>query len=282
MAKLKNLKNYWTLLPFLIVLLLIEIVPLFNIIFKSFFDPEGNATLANYVEIFTKPIYLKTVSNSLYLPFLSSLGGLIIAFCSGLAISASSAKTQNTFMSILNMTSNFCGVPLAFAFMIILGNSGVLVLLAQKLGLGIFNNFNLYSINGIALVYLYFQIPLGTLMIIPAFNGIRKEWKESAALLHASSFTFWMRVGVPVLVPSIVNTFCMLFANALAAYATIYALVTNNFPVLPTKVAEMFTGEVVQRAEFGSALTVVMLVMMIVVIALGNLVKKLCARGETA
>jgi len=282
MTKLKNLKYYWTLIPFIVLLLLIEIVPLFNIIFKSFFDTSGNVSMANYVEIFTKPIYLKTVWNSIYLPLLSSVGALIIAFCSGLAISASSAKAQNAFMSILNMTSNFCGLPLAFAFMIILGNSGVLVLLSQSIGFSPLANFKLYSINGIAMVYLYFQIPLGTLMIIPAFTGIKKEWRESAALMHASSFQFWMKVGVPVLIPSIVNTFSMLFANALAAYATIYALVTNNFPVLPTKVAEMFTGEVVQRAEFGSALTVIMLLLMIIVIAAGNLVKKYCVRGETA
>ena len=88
-----------------------------------------------------------------------------------------------------------------------------------------------------------------------------------------------MRVGVPVLIPGITGTFTMIFANALAAYATIYALVQNNFPVLPTKIADCFTGDIVGRPEIGSALTVVLLLIMCLALILSNLVKKYGVKG---
>ena len=278
-SKLKGLGKYWTLLPFLLLVILIELTPLGNIIRQSFISEDGVLGFDNYIAIFSKAIYRKTIGNSLRLTFSASLIGLLLAFLGGMAISTAKAKTQNTFTSLLNMASNFCGIPLAFAFMIVMGSTGVLTLTAKSLGWKWLANFDLYSLKGILLVYVYFSIPIGTLMIIPSFNGIKKEWKEAAMLMNASSFQFWWKVGVPVLIPSITGTFSMIFANALAAYATIYALVQNNFPVLPTKIADCFTGDIVGRPEIGSALTVILLLIMCVVLILSNLVKKYCVKG---
>jgi putative spermidine/putrescine transport system permease protein len=279
-TRVKGLAKYWTILPFAALIIAIELTPLGNIIVQSFHSPEdGSVGFQNYITIFTKAIYLKTIWNSVRLTLDAALVGLLLSFLGGLAISTASPKAQNTFMSILNMTSNFCGIPLAFAFMIILGKAGVLTQFGSIIHWKWLADFNVYTISGIMMVYVYFSVPLGTLMIIPAFNGIKKEWKEAATLMDASSFQFWTRIGVPTLLPSIVGTFSMIFANALAAYATIYALVQNNFPVLPTKIAECFTGDVDTKVELGSTLTVVMLVLMCVVLVIGNVIKKRCVKG---
>lgn len=278
-SKLKGLGKYWTLLPFCLLIVLIELTPLGNIIRQSMISEDGVFGFDNYVAIFTKAIYRKTIGNSLRLTLSASLIGLLLAFLGGMAVSTTKAKTQNTFISILNMASNFCGIPLAFAFMIVMGSTGVLTLSAKSIGWDWLANFDLYTLKGILLVYVYFSIPIGTLMIIPAFNGIKKEWKEAAMLMNASSVQFWWKIGIPVLIPSITGTFSMIFANALAAYATIYALVQNNFPVLPTKIADCFTGDIIGRPEIGSALTVVLLLIMCVVLLLGNLVKRYAVKG---
>ena len=73
------------------------------------------------------------------------------------------------------------------------------------------------------LCYIYFQIPLATLLLIPAFDGLKKEWREAVALLGGSETVYWLKVGLPNLLPSILGTFSVLFANAVAAYATAYA-----------------------------------------------------------
>ncbi len=118
-------------------------------------------------------------------------------------------------LNISNLTNNFSGVPLAFAFMIMLGNSGVFIMLAKKFGVEILMNFNLYSWMGLLLMYVYFQIPLGVMLLFPTLQGIKEELKQAAFLLGASSFEFWRYIGLPIILPGIVGVFSILFANAM-------------------------------------------------------------------
>ena len=282
MKKIWNgLKVRVTALPLFVLALMFLLLPLGNLVVKSFCLPEaGTFTLQNYRDIFTKAIYLAAIKNSLKLSFLSTAAGLFISFITALAVTQLAPKGQSRFMSVLNMVSNFAGLPLAFAFIVIMGSSGVVIQIAEELGFTLFSEFRLYSEDGLLLLFIYFQIPLGTLLLIPAFQGIRPEWKESAAIMRANPLQFWTKVGVPVLIPSLTGTFGMLFANALTAYATAYVLMTTNYPLLPIKIASMFTGEMAQQEELGSALSIVMMGIMLAVIALSNLVKnKLYYRG---
>ena len=124
--------------------------------------------------------------------------------------------------------------------------------------------------NGMSLIYIYFQIPLSTLLLIPAFDGVQKQWKEACTLQGGTPGIFWRKVGIPVLMPSILGTFSVLFANALAAYATIYALMMDNIALLPVQIAGCFTGEVKIRAGLGGALSVVMMAIMVIMILITN------------
>ncbi|MEM5774116.1 MAG: hypothetical protein AAGU05_03870, partial [Anaerolineaceae bacterium] len=108
---------------------------------------------------------------------LSTAFGIVIGFLGAQAAHNARGRIRNFFLTILNMTSNFAGVPLAFAYMIILGNSGVIKMLAQAYGPQGLASFDLYTSTGLLIMYVYFQIPLSTLLLIPAFNGIREEWK---------------------------------------------------------------------------------------------------------
>jgi putative spermidine/putrescine transport system permease protein len=139
--------------------------------------------------------------------------------------------------------------------------------------------FNLYSSQGLMLLFVYFQIPMGTLLMFPGFQAIRPEWKEASALMKANGFQFWCRVGLPVLIPSLAGTFGMLFANALTAYATPFMLMATNYPLLPIKITSMFTGEMAPQPEVGSALSLVMIGIMLAVIGLCNVFKSVFYKG---
>ena len=181
-------------------------------------------------------------------------------------------KVQNVFSAILNITSNFAGVPLAFAYMIMLGNSGILTLIGSKYGISALGNFDLYTRDGLALMYVYFQIPLGTLLMLPALNAIKKQWKEAATLMKAGGVKFWFYIGIPVLLPSILGTFSVLFCNALAAYATAYALLASNYSLLPINITNLFVGDIIMRKELGSALSVIMMIMMTIAVLINQYV----------
>ena len=79
------------------------------------------------------------------------------------------------------VASNFAGVPLAAAFFFTLGRIGLVTAAFELLGIDLYDSgFSLYSFWGLTLVYLYFQIPLMVWVILPALDGLKKDWREAA------------------------------------------------------------------------------------------------------
>ncbi len=262
---MKSQKMYLlALVPFILVVALFELLPVVMVIFRSFMPSDGfGFTLDHYFDIFGKRLYQQAILNSVIVSFFSAIIGIIVAFFGAKAYHNTSGTKKNLFVNMLNMTSNFSGIPLAFAFIILFGNVGIIVNFGKMFGIECLASFNLYSVGGLLLTYIYFQIPLATLLMIPSFRVLKKEWQESVALLGGTSWDFWCKVGLPALIPSILGTMSILFANAVAAYATAYALMTNNLSLLPIRISEQFVGDIIQRPEFGSALSVVLMALMV-------------------
>ena len=276
--KKQTWKNCLVLLPFAIVVCLYELLPLLQLALNSFHDENTGAwSLSNYGKIFSTPLYQASIVNSIRISLISALVGICVAFIAAKSYHDAGEKFQNFFTMVLNMTSNFSGVPLTFGFMILLGNTGVLTLVAQKLGF--LQDFNLYSGNGLTLIYIYFQIPLATLLLIPAFLGIKKEWREAAILLHCGSLRYWFLIGIPNLLTSLLGTLSVLFSNALAAYAAAYALLLSNYALLPLQISSKFKGDVRINKELGGALSVVMICLMVAATLVNNYLTKKHAKG---
>lgn len=281
----RNVRYYYllALIPFLFLVIMYELMPLIMLVVDSFKSEQSKEilfTLENYQKIFSTLSYRKAIANSLRITSISTAFGIVIAFLGARAAYNSRGRFRNVYLAVLNMTSNFAGVPLAFAYMIILGNAGVLKQIANMYGIEFLQNFDLYSSNGLTMIYVYFQIPLSTLLLIPAFNGIRREWGEANMLLGGTSWHFWQRVGIPVLLPSLFSTLSVLFANALSAYATAYALLMNNFSLLPINISASFVGDIRSKPKLGAALSVVMMVIMSIVILVNNYITKKTTKWE--
>lgn len=252
------------LLPFALFFLLFQIAPLVWVAIHSLiFDDSWS--LANFSKIFASRFYLQAIQHSLQIAFWSSLIGMLIAILGSYSLHQVDSKLRDFVMAFSNMTSNFAGVPLAFAFIILLGFNGTLTLLLKQSGF--ISDFNLYSKTGLIVLYSYFQIPLGVLLLYPAFDALREDWRESAALLGASPWQFWRHIGLPVITPALLGTFVILLANALGAYATVYALTTGNFNVLPIRIAAMVAGDISLDPNLGSALAMILVGLMLLITA---------------
>jgi putative spermidine/putrescine transport system permease protein len=153
-------------------------------------------------------------------------------------------------------------VPLAFAFLATLGRLGlVTVILRDWFGINIYAlGFNLLSFSGLTITYLFFQIPLMILIVTPAVDGLRREWREAADILGASSFQYWRMVAIPILWPSLLGTFALLFANSFGAVATAYALTGSSLSIVPILLFAQIRGDVLQDPHLGYALAFGMIV----------------------
>lgn len=274
-------KNYLALLPFVLIVVCYELIPLVQLIFNSFIDQEtGGVSVGNFTRIFTTPLYQTAIWNSIRISLVSAVIGITIAFIGAKAYYDAGSRLRRIFTMVLNMTSNFSGVPLTFAFMILMGNTGVFTLIGKELNIPWLADFNLYSGSGLMVIYIYFQIPLATLLLMPSFLGLRKEWKEAAAILHANSWMYWFKVGIPNLLPGLLGTVSVLFSNALAAYATAYALIVNNYALLALQISSKFKGDVRIDKQMGGALAVVLIVLMLLATMLNNHLTKKNTKGR--
>lgn len=260
------------LVPFALFFFVFQIAPLFWVMIHSVQSEEFGWGLANFSKIFNSKFYLQAIRYSLEISFWSSVFGIIIAVLGSYSLRRVDSRLRNFVNAFANMTSNFSGVPLAFAFIILLGFNGTFTIMLKQAG--IIQDFNLYSKTGLIILYTYFQIPLGVLLLYPAFDALREDWRESAALLGANGWQYWRHIGLPVLTPALLGTFVILLANALGAYATVYALTTGNFNVLTIRIAAMVSGDISLDPNMASALAVVLVALMTLVTIVHQLLLK--------
>lgn len=252
------------LAPFLLFCLAFEIVPIIFLLRGSFIEKSTQQlTLQNYLDL-QRPIYINSFVNSIKISGISALVGVLLGTLIGYAIYRwPSRRVQDTLISLSDVTTNFAGAPLAFSFIVILGMNGVITqFLLQYLNYELYPKFSIYSFSGLTLAYIYFQLPLMVLLILPAFAGIKKEWEESAQSLGADTFQFWWRIGIPILTPSLIAGLTLLFANAFGAYATAYTLVQAKLSLVTLQIGYMIAGEVRQNQAVGMAMAVISLVIM--------------------
>ena len=263
---------------FTLIAVAVLIYPAANMLVMSF-QPGGGGgfTLSNYKEIFTQSMYTTAIRNSLLISLFSSIVAIVFTTITTYAIVSHSKKLKETFMIIANITSNFAGIPLAFAYIILLGSSGVMLIFARRMGIDWLAGYNLYSIWGLGIVFLYFQLPMGIILLMPIYDALDTRWRESAELLGANSFQYWKRIGLPVLMPSIVGVFAMMFANAMGAYASADALTGTSVNLLSIRIANTVTGDIFARPEIGAALSVLLAAILLINMVLGD---KLAKRAE--
>ncbi|WP_162195921.1 MULTISPECIES: ABC transporter permease [Pseudomonas] len=250
------------LVPFAVFFIIFQIAPLAWVMLHSV-QVESSWGLDNFTKIFNSKFYRQAIQHSLEISFWSSLFGILIAILGSYSLRRVDSRLRDFVNAFANMTSNFSGVPLAFAFIILLGFNGALTMLLKQAG--IIEDFNLYSKTGLIILYTYFQIPLGVLLLYPAFDALREDWRESAELLGAGAWQYWRHIGLPVLTPALLGTFVILLANALGAYATVYALTTGNFNVLPIRIAALVAGDISLDPNLASALAVILVGLMTLV-----------------
>ncbi|MEQ5769454.1 ABC transporter permease [Halomonas sp. H33-56] len=250
------------LVPFAVIFTAFQLAPMAWVAISAF-NVNGDWGLGHFQEIAQSAFFRQAIWKSLTISLVSSAIGLVIATLTCHALVRSGGRLRRAMIAFTNMTSNFAGVPLAFAFIILLGANGVLTLALQRLG--IIEDVRLYSTGGLIVIYTWFQIPLGILLLFPAFAGLKAEWRDAASLLGAGRIAYWQRIGLPVLWPALAGTFTVLFANAMGAYATVYALVNTSYNLMTIRIANLVAGDLFLEPNLASALALILVMLLVLV-----------------
>lgn len=260
--------------PFFAYAIAFLFLPAGSVIVGAFKGKEGGWTFSNITLLFHEPYrqaYVQSIEVSLTTAIAGGVLGLFIAYA--MIRDGSPRWIRGVITTFSGVAANFGGIPLAFAWIATLGTLGIVTtFLKNVFGFNLTDHFQIYTKTGVEVVYLYFQIPLAILVLAPALDGLKREWREASSNLGASSFQFWRYVGAPVLAPSLLGALILLFGNAFAAYATAYALTSGILPLVPLFIGAYYTGNVLDNPHLAQAMAfgmfAVLLVMMLLYIPL--------------
>ncbi|MFN8400935.1 MAG: ABC transporter permease subunit [Anaerolineales bacterium] len=266
-------KKWLGVTPFFLFALLFLILPSLKLFVGAFTDEAGRFTLNNMLALFTQQSILASYSTSIQISAVTAIGGAIFGFLLAYSITVGGLpqSLRSMLITFSGVASNFAGVPLAFAFVATLGRTGIITAFLDEFvfqrffGVKLYQTgFNLYSFLGLSLTYMYFQFPLMVLIITPALDGLKREWREAAENLGATPFQYWSKVAMPILLPPLLGATILLFGNAFGAYATAYALTGGTLPIVTIQIGAQIRGDVLHNPGLGYAMAMGMVIIMAV------------------
>lgn len=281
----RSLVGWLGFAPFLLFCLLFEILPAVVVVQQSVADSNtGAATLVNFQHVISQPTYLNAFQTSILLSVVTAVIGAVVGFLAAYGLFQVRAEwLRNLVVGFSSIAANFAGVPLAYSFISTLGVTGfITVFLKQVVHIDLYNgfHFSLYTFWGLVLIYSYFELPLMILVMLPALNGLRTEWREAATSLGASTFTYWWRVALPILLPSLIAATLLLFANSFGAFATAYALAQGGINLVPILISFVVNGNVGLDIGLGNALAVGMIVVLLIAVIVYTVMLRRVARWQ--
>jgi putative spermidine/putrescine transport system permease protein len=250
--------NWIGVLPFFLFIVVFQLYPTLSIAIGAITDDHNHVVL-DYMATLGQQLYLSSYLNTLKISLITTVSGGLLGFLLAWSITIGRLpqSIRAAVLSFCGVASNFAGVPLALAFISALGRVGVLTQVLKSFGIVLYPDFSLSSIWGICLTYTYFQIPFMVLIMTPALDGLRQEWREAAENLGATRFQYWRDVLLPILLPSLLSSLALLFANAFGAYATAFALVGGGAGenlVVSIMVRAQFSNDSLTNPHLGNAL----------------------------
>ena len=277
-------KSYLGTVPFLALTSLFLIYPTIYVIIGAFRDLNGKPSLQvlkkTFSDVSTKRAFKNTFELSLKTAILGALLGALVTWA---IASGKGGLFKKITLSLSGVLSQFGGVMLTFAFLATFGFNGLVssFFLKHFPNSPISQSSWLYGMNGLTVVYTFFQIPLMVLVFFPSFENMKREWREASDALGGSVTEYWLRVGIPVLTPSFLGSTLLLFSNSFSAYATAASLITNGTFLTPLQIADSLSSEVGgANAATASSLSLFMVIVVIIVMAIYSLIRRKVSKWE--
>ena len=258
--------------PFFLFAFLFLFLPSASIFLRSFESLDHTFTFQNILDLFQKSDIRNAYKLSLQVSAATAVGGAFFGFLLAYAVTIGGLPkaVRNFMLTFSGVASNFAGVPLAFAFVATMGNAGLVTrLLEDVMGFDIHaGGFTIYTFWGLSIVYMYFQFPLMVLVMAPALDGLRREWREACENLGGNTWHYWRYVALPILAPTLLGTAVLLFGNAFGAYATAYAFTGSFLNLVTIVIGAQIQGDVLYNPGLGNAMALGMIVIMSLVMSI--------------
>ena len=281
----RSKRAYLGVLPFLIFSGVFLLYPTWSVISGAFQDKVGKFSTAELRAVVNSPISRHAFFNSIGISAKTAIAGAIIGglFAWALVSGKPGGFFYKFSVALSSVLAQFGGVMLTFAFLATFGFHGLVSTLAVRFAPGSFlaQSSWLYGMNGLTVLYTFFQIPLMVLVFLPTLQNMKPPWREASDALGGKAWEYWLRVGIPILTPSFVGAALLLFVNSFSAYATANTLISMADFLTPLEISSALSSEVGgANPTEAKALSFVMVVVVIIAMTLYTLLRRRVTKWE--
>lgn len=257
------------LLPLLLFCLLFVILPVLYVVILSFLVKDvtwgvrQEFTLENYKKIFD-PVYLKTFAASLKIAFWTTLLSGLIGYPFGYLAARLPARRKKLLLFFLAVPFWTNGLIRIYGWMTLLRSNGIISKLLVSVGLKPLEI--LYTTPAVVIGTVYALFPMMALVVYSSAQKLDFSLLEAAQDLGAGRWKSFFTISFPLTLPGLLSGFVFVFVPSVGLFFISDLLGGGKIMLVGNLIAAQLSRS--RNLPFGAALSVVLMLLMLLIIAL--------------
>lgn len=266
--------------PYCFWLFILTIIPMFLIMMYAFIQ-KGNAittfsfTLDNFSKFFD-PIFVSVLIKSFVLGIITTVLCLLIGYPVAYAISKCKENTQTILILLITFPTWINMLMRTYAWINILSSKGIISNVFQLLGFGEVSF--LYTDFAVVLGMVYDFLPFMILPIHASLSKMDKSLIEASNDLGANLITTFWKITFRLSLGGVLTGITMVFLPAVSSFVIPKLLGGGQYALIGNFIEQQFIN--VGDWHFGSAVSLILAVLVIVLMGLINKVEKYAGYQE--
>lgn len=259
------------------------VVPCLLILALAFFQRgiyggiDYTFTLENF-RLVLDPLYARIFLKSAGIAGLAAAIASVLGYAAAYAIAQMPRRDQPRllFFAILPFWSNY--LVRTYAWIVLLNREGLIVNLARALGYDGELPQMLYTEGAVITGLVYNYLPFVILAAYAPLSRLNPEIAEASRDLGAGGWTTFRRVTLPMTLPGVATGFVFVFVLSIGNFVTPALLGGGQFQMVGNLVYAQFLTS--NDWPFGSALSMVLIAVMLVLLTLQTFANERAATGR--
>lgn len=239
----------WVLLAIFLVFL---VYPIGRLLIESVYT-DGGLSMDAFQKFFSKAYYYGTIFHSVKIAVCVMAASLLLGIPFSYFYTFYRLKGRKVLFVLCllcTMSAPFIG---AYAWILLLGNSGLLTQLLESIGI---DGISIYGFGGIVFVQTLKLFPLVVIYMNGAFRDIDNSLLEAAESMGCKGVERFKRVVMALTMPTILAAALLVFMRSFADFGT-PVLIGRGYNTFPVLIYNEYLGENGTDYHFAAAISVI-------------------------
>jgi ABC-type spermidine/putrescine transport system permease subunit I len=232
-------------------------IPILLIFNYSISSPHG-FTLATYQDILITPVFLKVIGNTFRITIITTAVVATLGYVLAYWITGLTPRLRNAALAMVVLSFWVSVLVRTYAWIVVLGNAGLVNRLLQWSGLRDAPVTFLYNDLGVIIGMANIQLPLLVLPLYAAMTRVDPRHMQAAASLGASDRVIFWKVFFPQTVPALLSGIMLVVILCLGFYVTPAILGGGRVPMVANMLDTYINS--IPKWELASAVSMVLLI----------------------